>query len=98
MTRGADGLPVSDHAVLRYLQRVCGVDVDQVRRRIYDDTALAAHEGAFGCKVNGIVYRLKGGYVTTVTAGEPRAVKMQHADAVKKILRKSRDVPILSED
>lgn len=98
MTRGADELPVSDHAVLRFLQRVCGVDVDRVRRHIYDETRLAVHEEAIGCKVDGIVYRLKGRYVTTVTVGDRRAVQRQHADAVKKILRKSRHVPVLSED
>lgn len=98
MTRGADELPVSDHAVLRYLQRVCGVDVDLVRRRIYDETRLAAHENATGCKVSGVAYFLKGGYVTTVTVGDRRAVQAQHRIAVKKILRKAKDCPVVPED
>lgn len=94
MTRGADRLPVSDHAVLRYLERILGVDVDTVRRTIHDETRLAIHEGARGVVANGVVYRLQRGYVTTCLAGEPAAVKFQHMAARKKILRTSRNVPL----
>jgi hypothetical protein len=96
MTRGADALPVSDHAVLRYLQRICGVDVDTVRRHIHDETRLALHEGARGVQSNGVVYRIRQGYVASCFAGEPGAVKSQHRAAVKKILRKSRNLPLLT--
>ena len=98
MTRGADHLPVSDHAVLRYLERVCGVDVDAVRRQINAQTERARHEEANGLRINGIVYRFKGGYVTTLFVGDPRAVRFQNAEATKKILRKSKEVPILTEE
>jgi len=33
---------ITDHAVLRYIERVCGVDVEDLRRRIATDIALAA--------------------------------------------------------
>ena len=98
MTRGADNLPVSDHAVLAYLARVCGVDVDLVRRAIHSDTKSALAHGARGATVNGIVYRLKGGYVATCLIGAPLPVQNQHRLAVKQILRKSRNLPILQED
>lgn len=98
MTRGADELPVSDHAVLRYLQRVCGVDIDAVRRRIDAATARARAEGARGVRADGVVYRLKSGYVATCFAGEEPGAKGQHLRAAKKILRKSRHVPILTEE
>ena len=98
MTRGADQLPVSDHAVLRYLERICGVDVDAVRRRIFEAAESAVKHGARGIVVDGIVYRLQEGYVTTCFKGEPYRVQQQGRDAAKRILRKSRDVPILSED
>lgn len=97
MTRGADNLPVSDHAVLRYLQRVCGVDVDQVRRLIHAETETARAEGARGTTVNGIAYRLQQGYVTTCFTGAPLVVRVQHQMACKQILRKSKHVPILSQ-
>lgn len=98
MTRGADHLPVSDHAVLRYLQRVLGVDIDQVRRTMADDTASGRAKGARGVRVGGLVYRLHGGYVTTCFTGDPHAVRMHHAAAKKKILRKSKNVPIVLEE
>jgi hypothetical protein len=98
MTRGADGLPVSDHAVLRYLQRVLNVDVDAVRRLIHEETAAARTHGARGTTVNGVVYRLREGYVASCFIGEPIAVQIQHRTAVKKILRNARKVPILQED
>ena len=98
MTRGADELPVSDHAVLRYLQRVLGVDVDAVRRKIHADTRTASSKNATGLRVNGIVYRLKSGYVTTCFAGDPWVVRRQHAAAATKILRTSKKVPILPEE
>ena len=98
MTRGADGLPVNDHAVLRYLQRVLGVDIDRVRRQIHADTASALAHDASGLSVNGIVYRLRDGYVITCFTGEPHAVRRQHAAAVKKILRNSKRVPLLETE
>jgi len=98
MTRGADQLSVSDHAVLRYLQRVCRVDVDKVRRLIRDETEMARSQGARGTTVNGIAYRLQAGYVTTCFTGAPLAVRYQHQVAAKQILRKSRNVPILVTD
>lgn len=98
MTRGADNLPVSDHAVLRYLQRVLGVDVDAVRRAIHEDVRSAISHDARGVTVNGIVYRIQARYVTTCFIGEPHQVRLQHARAVKQILRKSKNVPLLTED
>lgn len=98
MTRGADNLPVSDHAVLRYLQRVCGVDIDAVRRGIHAATETARELDARGVTVDGVVYRIKSGYVATCFAGEEPGARGQHLAAAKKILRKSRNVPILSEE
>jgi hypothetical protein len=98
MTRGADQLPVSDHAVLRYLERVCAVDIEKVRRHICEETSTARSQHANGSRCNGIVYRLKDGYVTTCFVGDPIAVRFQNASILKKILRTSRNVPILSEE
>lgn len=98
MTRGADLLPVSDHAVLRYLERICGVDIDKVRRTIHEQTRSAIQHGARGVTVDGIVYRLREGYVASCFIGEPHKVQAQHRHAAKQILRKSKKVPLSSED
>ena len=90
--------PVSDHAVLRYLERVLKVDVDAVRRIIHGETRLALDAGARGCTVNVIAYRIKGGYVTTCFVGAPFDVQNQHRRAAKRILRKAKEPPILVEE
>lgn len=59
---------VSDHAVLRYLERVQGVDIEALRREIGRAVDLHLdHPGACGVVVAGFSYKLKGGVVTTVT-------------------------------
>lgn len=58
--------PVSDHAVLRYMQRVLGCDVEGVRRIIADDCAAAIAMGAISVVKGEIQYRLSDGRVTTV--------------------------------
>jgi hypothetical protein len=59
--------PVSDHAVLRYLERVLGLDVEAVRREIGHKVDLAQdHPGACGVVVAGFSYKIRDGVVTTV--------------------------------
>ena len=58
---------VSDHAVLRYLERVQGLDVELLRREIGRKVDLAfAHPGCTGIVVEGFRYHLQNGVVTTV--------------------------------
>ncbi|GIT85428.1 hypothetical protein [Roseobacter sp. OBYS 0001] len=58
---------VSDHAVLRYLERVYGVDIDGVRARITEITAEGRENGACGIKADGVSYKIsKSGRVVTV--------------------------------
>lgn len=49
---------VSDHAVLRYLERVEGVDLDALRRQIARTVDQAARQGATGVVVDGFCYKL----------------------------------------
>ena len=58
---------VTDHAVLRYLERVEGLDIERLRRLIGRrvDRAME-HEGASGLVVGGVRYKLRGHAVTTV--------------------------------
>ena len=58
--------PVSDHAVVRYLERVEGMDIDALRAVIGRKAEKALELGAEGAISDGFVYKLKGGVVTTV--------------------------------
>jgi hypothetical protein len=67
---------VSDHAVVRYMERVMGLDIDAVRARIAAETEAAVALGACGLKKDGFTYRLDGEVVVTVyrTHNDPRQV------------------------
>lgn len=59
---------VTDHAVLRFLERVRGVDVQAVRREIQDVCASAVGTGAVCVKALGVKFELDHhGNVLTVT-------------------------------
>ena len=57
---------ITDHALVRYLERVHGVDVEQARQRIAEDTKHAVETGAAALKKDGLRYIFKGGKVITV--------------------------------
>lgn len=60
---------VTDHAVLRYLERAHGLDVEAVRRELGAriDAATDGFEGMCGVNIGGLSFRLSaGGTVTTV--------------------------------
>jgi hypothetical protein len=57
---------VTDHAVLRYLERVMLVDVESLRCRIGQRVDRAVAAGASAVIVEGFRYALREGYVTTV--------------------------------
>ncbi|TMV09842.1 hypothetical protein FGK63_01870 [Ruegeria sediminis] len=58
---------VTDHAVLRYLERVKGLDVETIRREIGHIVDLAVdHPAACGVVSGGFVYRMQEGAVITV--------------------------------
>lgn len=64
----ASGETVTDHAVLRYLERVYGVDVKGIRKRIALSTEVARKAGASAAISDGVKYALSpNGRVTTVT-------------------------------
>lgn len=61
--------PVSDHAVLRYLERVEGMDIERIRRKIGRKVDLALdHPAATGVVIGAFVFKIDGGTVTTVMA------------------------------
>lgn len=61
------GLHITDHAVIRYLERVRGVDIDAVRREIRSNVALATdYPGATGILKDGFRYVLANSAVVTI--------------------------------
>jgi len=77
MTTAKTPLRVSDHAVLRWLERNAFVDVESVRAEILRQTRPALTSGATAVKVNGVEYRIQNGTVTTaiVKRSDPRPLK-----------------------
>ena len=51
---------VTDHAVLRHLERTCGIDVEAVRNELGQKVAAAVEAGAASTVSNGIRYVLVG--------------------------------------
>lgn len=71
---------VTDHAVVRYLERVEGMDIETIRREIGRKVDRAVELGAMGAVVDGFVYRLREGVVTTVA---PRCQPNRRSGHVK---------------
>lgn len=66
------GVRVSDHAVLRYLERVLEIDVDLVRNHIAGLADDAARCGAYSVRHDGLELRIRNGCVMTVVqTGSP---------------------------
>lgn len=57
---------VTDHAVVRYLERVIGLPVDELRREIGRRCEHGIEAGATGVVSEGFVYRIEEGRVVTV--------------------------------
>lgn len=57
---------VTDHAVLRWIERFGFVDVAAIRRQIYAETQHAIRAGASRVTINGCDYRIRDGKVTTI--------------------------------
>lgn len=70
-TQTKKNLMVTDHAVLRYLQRVGGFDIDTLRGQIAERVSSMALPGAKAVVIDGYRYHLdfneRGVVVTTVT-------------------------------
>jgi hypothetical protein len=60
-------LRVSDHAVLRYLERQIGIDVDLIRAEIAQHVAVGIALGASKVKACGLEFRIIDDTVVTVT-------------------------------
>jgi hypothetical protein len=62
---------VSNHAILRFLERVHGVDVESVRKRILTPLVIeAVKAGATRITVEGVRFIIKNGVIVTAWEGE----------------------------
>lgn len=57
---------VTDHALLRHLERACGINVELIREHISLICAPAANVGAACLRKDGVKYVFKAGSVVTV--------------------------------
>lgn len=57
--------PVTDHAVIRYLERARGVDIDAIRTEIADLCRRGLDQGACGVLAEGLEFRIEGGAIVT---------------------------------
>lgn len=57
---------VSDHAVIRYLERAKGIEMDVIRAEIALICKRGLETGACGVLAGGLEYRIEGGVVVTV--------------------------------
>lgn len=66
---------VTDHAVVRWLERVQGVDVGAIRRDIANQCEPAIAIGATGIKIQGAKFVIHGNVVCTIL----KTTQFQHA-------------------
>lgn len=57
---------VTDHALVRYLERAMGIDLTTARWAIQHAVREAAQAGASSVRVHGLTYMLQGNAVTTI--------------------------------
>lgn len=57
---------ITDHAVVRYLERVKGIDIEAARVEIADIVRRGVKLGAQSVLLDGMRYRLEGNFVVTV--------------------------------
>lgn len=59
---------ITDHTLIRYLERVKGVDVEALRRKIALTVGRGNDLGASAVRVGGFTYRIEEGHVVTIHA------------------------------
>ena len=65
----AGQLKVSDHAIIRYLERVKKMDIDMIRQEIIKDMQSAEHKGGeqYSCSGYTVIIRNDGEVIGTIT-------------------------------
>lgn len=81
MKRPAPLPSVPDHAVIRYLERAKGVDIEAVRRHIADLVKRGVAAGGDAVVVEGVKFVLRDNVVVTVLDRRWGAIKREAGDA-----------------
>jgi hypothetical protein len=72
-SRPTEDVRITDHALLRYVERVFKIDVDALRQQILTDGVTKGIEhGASTITVNGIQFRVKDRSIMTVIGGDQK--------------------------
>jgi hypothetical protein len=67
---------ITDHALLRYLERVKGVDIEAARAEMHRTLAVGVdHEGLTGVRAGPFSFRIEDGSVTTVIRVTSRSIQ-----------------------
>ena len=82
-----DPIRVSDHAVLRYLERAMGLNIELVREHILTVCAAPAAFGAVSVRADGLRFEISCRTITTVTPDHQTPTKTTQARAQRKIAR-----------
>lgn len=77
MPKSSKSLPVTDHAVLCWLERHGFVNVEAIREQIFLETREALNTGASKLTVNGTEYRIKDGHVMTLIDKRKKSGKLK---------------------
>jgi len=64
---------MSDHALVRYLERAKGISLEDMRAEIEQRIVAQAGPNATGCWVDGIWFVIKNGVVVTAQTAPPHA-------------------------
>lgn len=64
---------LSDHALVRYLERARGISLEDVRTEVEHRIVAQAGPNATGCWIDGIWFVIKNGVVVTAMTAPPHA-------------------------
>ncbi|QPF87001.1 hypothetical protein IC762_12175 [Bradyrhizobium genosp. L] len=84
MTPSRDPIIVTDHAVLRYMERAMDLNVEVVRQHILAVCANAAAFGAVCVRAEGLRFEINGNRICTVTPDHTEPSKTGQARAIRR--------------
>jgi hypothetical protein len=87
MSHSKDPIRVSDHAVLRYLERAMGLNIEMVREHILSICVAPASFGAVCVRAEGLRFEIASGTITTVVPDRQQPGEISRAKTQHKIAR-----------
>jgi hypothetical protein len=73
-------LTISDHALVRHMERVMGYDIPALRRQLEGRLSEAAAIGATGITINRFTYLIENGVVITVLRRNNRGLHLKPSE------------------